>query len=454
AAQQACRELAALLAVAAPEVRRSPYLASPCLAGLLRPVVLLPETEASLPLRDVLVHELAHLRRRDGWWNLLVRLTEALFFYQTLVWTLARRLKSADEEVCDDYVVQLGGDRGVYARGLLEIAELSSPPVGAAGVAMVSLRSILARRVTRIVDSSRSLSTRAGNLLVVLVIAGGLIGATAVGFVGLGPRPSLADPPAASDVVDEKANAEAGKADDAEVQRKTSDEEAKEPADKAEPTPDNQLHGIVIGADGKPVAGARLHWLRSRVHEIQPEPPLLLATTGDDGRYQFAEPPPVEPTMPASWSYMDRIVVTAPGHGFAFTSPGEIRRATSPPAGLFDALARAVTGAQEQRTRLPEAGEPVRGRLIDIDGQPVAGAKVRIRWFSDEGDPSSRVREVTARGAANEVLGARVADLLNTIEPLQLRDVLPGATTDAAGRFELRDIGPKRLVQLLVQGEG
>ncbi|HVA47446.1 MAG TPA: M56 family metallopeptidase, partial [Pirellulales bacterium] len=454
-AQQACRELSALLAVAAPEVRRSPYLASPCLAGLRRPVVLLPEAEASLPLRDVLVHELAHLRRRDGWWNLLMRLTEALFFYQPLVWLLARRLESAAEEVCDDYVVQLGGDREGYARGLLEIAELSSPPVGAAGVAMVSLRSILARRVTRIVDSSRSLSTRTGNLLVVLIIAGGLIGATAVGFVGLGQRPSLADPPAASDAVDKKANAEAGKADDTESKRKAAEERGKprEQTDKPERAPDNQLHGIVVGADGKPVAGARLYWIRARVHDLQPEPPRLLATTGDDGKYHFAEPPPVEPTMPASWSYTDRIAVTAPGHGFAFTSPDEIRRATSPPAGFLEALARAVTGAQQERTRLPEAGEPVRGRLIDIDGQPVAGAKVRIRWFNGERDIGG-YGDAEARGVENAVWRQRVANLMNVIEPVQLRDVLPSAVTDATGRFELRDIGAKRFVQLLVRGDG
>ncbi len=64
AAQQtidACHQLATRLSITPPEVLQSPYLPSPCLAGLRRPAVMLPETELSLPVRDVLVHELAHL---------------------------------------------------------------------------------------------------------------------------------------------------------------------------------------------------------------------------------------------------------------------------------------------------------------------------------------------------------------------------------------------------------
>src|SRR6476646_3145594 len=47
----------------------------------------------------------------------------------------------------------------------------------------------------------------------------------------------------------------------------------------------------------------------------------------------------------------------------------------------------------------------------------------------------------------------RVNNLLRVIEPVQYRDVLPQATTDAGGRFELRDLGANRLFQLLIQGE-
>lgn len=476
ATERACRDVAALLEVAAPEVLRSPYLASPCLAGVLHPVVLLPDAAPSLPLRDVLIHELAHLRRRDGSWNLLQRISEAFFFYQPLLWMLTRRLETVAEEVCDDYVVHFGGDREEYARGLVKIAELSSLPAGAAIVAMVSLRSILAQRVVRIMDSSRSLSTRAGNLLLAVVIAGGLAGTTIVGFVGLGPQPPLANaqpmPAVATGAAGEQADtttadgeagaaegevtAEVDKVSNAEADGKQSDvaEKASEPAENKEPAAENQLRGSVTGADGKRVAGAKLYWLRTRVHDINPQPPQLAATTDNDGRFRFAEPPAVPENAPARWNYSDRIVLVAPGHGFAFTSPGGIRDAVNRPNGALSALARAMIGGPQEPTSLPKAGEPIRGRLVDVNGQPVAGAKIRIRWFSDDGDLRGDLKEAEARGAEDPAWHARVADLLNVIEPVQLRDVLPGATTDAAGRFELRDIGTKRLVQLLVEGEG
>ncbi|MGH7139205.1 MAG: M56 family metallopeptidase, partial [Pirellulales bacterium] len=255
--QETCRLAAALVGVAAPKALTGPYLASPCLVRWPRAAILLPEVTPALPLRDVLTHELAHLRRGDAGWNLLARLIEALFFYQPLVWLLSRRLEASAEEVCDDFVVQFGGDRSQYARGLLEIAELATAPVGAPAVAMVSLRSILARRVTRILDSSRSLSTRAGNLLLALVIAGGLAGATIVGFVGLAPHPSAEAEPMPNVVAKEPAATAGDKKPNA------SESVAKDESDQKRPEADKELRGVVIGSDGKPVAGAKLYWIRA-----------------------------------------------------------------------------------------------------------------------------------------------------------------------------------------------
>jgi beta-lactamase regulating signal transducer with metallopeptidase domain len=185
ATQLACQELSLTLGVSPPDVLRSPYLPSPCLTGLRRPAVLLPEEDHGISIREVITHELAHLRRHDCHWNLLRQIATAVFFFQPLLWLLSRRLEATAEEVCDDYVVDLGGDRHEYAHRLVNIAELSSAPIAAAGVGIVAFRSMLAKRVGRIMDTSRSLSTQVSNLLLVIVLVGGSLATTMTGLLGV-----------------------------------------------------------------------------------------------------------------------------------------------------------------------------------------------------------------------------------------------------------------------------
>jgi len=455
-----CRALAPQLRVRPPTVLRSPYIQSPCLAGLWHAVVLLPEAQIELPIRDVLIHELAHLRRHDCHWKLLHKLASALFFFQPLVWKLARRIDATSEEVCDDYVMQLGGDRQQYAHGLVDVAELSAAPtaaVGAVGVGIVSLRSMLAHRVARIMDTSRTLSTRVGSVLVMLVVLGGIIGTGLVGLVGLKPRPSLAETPATVEVADANATDnssngtlnESPRADDADAAVSFPPiEEA--PTTAATPNtkvaaPAKEIFGRVFDADEKPVAGAQFYWFRTRVHDIDPMSPRLIATTNDKGEFKFTPPPmDISEDEPAGWGFRDQIVVKAPGHGFKVTSPSELRR--RPLESWFEHFAGALV-------RLPAAGEPIEGRLINIEGQPIVGAKVRTRWFNDSDD-----RGHSQPGPATDDKAGRwnqrVNYLLNVIEPAPLREVLPQAVTDAEGRFTLTDIGADRLLQLLVEGQG
>ena len=83
-----CQQIAERMRVSAPEVLRSPFLFSPCLDGLRRPVILLPD-DVSDNLRETFVHELAHLVRHDGVWNLLRRLATAALWVQPLLWVLS-----------------------------------------------------------------------------------------------------------------------------------------------------------------------------------------------------------------------------------------------------------------------------------------------------------------------------------------------------------------------------
>jgi len=94
--------------------------------GLLRPLVLIPAawvTELPLPMLEaVIAHELAHLRRRDLWINLLQRLAETLLFYHPAVWWLSRRLRAERELCADELAVAVTGRRLEYAQALEQVA--------------------------------------------------------------------------------------------------------------------------------------------------------------------------------------------------------------------------------------------------------------------------------------------------------------------------------------------
>jgi beta-lactamase regulating signal transducer with metallopeptidase domain len=144
ALEQQVREAAASLGVRPIPVQVVPVLASPMLCGLGRARLLWPEgLEASLGpdgQRAVLVHELAHLRRRDHWTKWLVLAAGCLWWWHPLYWLVRRQLGRAAELACDAWVVATLPDaRRAYAEALLEVALRGSwtaaaePVLGAAG---------------------------------------------------------------------------------------------------------------------------------------------------------------------------------------------------------------------------------------------------------------------------------------------------------------------------------
>jgi len=169
------RAMADYLQVKTPALVCTPAVVSPCLTGIFRPAALLPADSgcALSASREVILHELAHLVRRDCLWLMLSKLTAAVLFFQPLIWVLARLNEQAAEDVCDDYVVRHSPDRQTYANQLVDIAEHYLPGRLEAntGLGVIRFRSALGRRVYRIMDTGRKLSTGAGRRAVVAVAA-------------------------------------------------------------------------------------------------------------------------------------------------------------------------------------------------------------------------------------------------------------------------------------------
>ncbi len=107
------------------KVLKSDRVTLPMTWGALRSVVLLPEAsdEWSLKCRSiVLLHELAHVKRRDCLTQTFAQVVCAIYWFNPMVWFAAQRLRVERELACDDEVLQAGTRPSDYASYLIEIA--------------------------------------------------------------------------------------------------------------------------------------------------------------------------------------------------------------------------------------------------------------------------------------------------------------------------------------------
>ena len=132
-------------------------LASPISWGVIRPVILLNSraVEAADEAEAIIAHELAHVARLDWVKLLLARVATALFWFNPLVWVLAREAHQLREETADDTVLAANIVDTDYAQLLVGVARHECPGLllGAHGVA--PSKSSLARRVARVLDGKQ-----------------------------------------------------------------------------------------------------------------------------------------------------------------------------------------------------------------------------------------------------------------------------------------------------------
>ncbi|MEA3226376.1 MAG: M56 family metallopeptidase [Planctomycetota bacterium] len=93
--------------------------------GILHPRVILPATVrgwSDQRLRLVLLHELAHISRRDSLVEILACITLVLYWFNPLVWLTVRQMRVERERACDNAVLNAGAKPSNYATQLMEVA--------------------------------------------------------------------------------------------------------------------------------------------------------------------------------------------------------------------------------------------------------------------------------------------------------------------------------------------
>ncbi|NBW11086.1 MAG: TonB family protein [Caulobacteraceae bacterium] len=132
-----------------PGVRISDKGPEAMIAGLLRPVLILPAALVGGPaLEAVCAHELAHLRRGDhrALWAEEVLLT--LMAFNPVLGLIRDRRAAAREEACDAVALSHAGEavRRLYARSLIDALRVPSPNGAAPALTFTSSRRILVMR--------------------------------------------------------------------------------------------------------------------------------------------------------------------------------------------------------------------------------------------------------------------------------------------------------------------
>jgi beta-lactamase regulating signal transducer with metallopeptidase domain len=154
---------------------------SPVVLGFFRPMILLPASMAkeSEETRQILSHELAHVRRWDDWANLFQHCLQALLFFHPAVWWISSRLSLEREIACDDHVLQQGVGPRKYALALASVASRIrvQTPLLASGISLS--QSQLQQRIDMLLNKRRNASTglAKGRLTSLLVFGVSISGA-------------------------------------------------------------------------------------------------------------------------------------------------------------------------------------------------------------------------------------------------------------------------------------
>lgn len=175
-----------------PRIVRSGEVAMPFAAGLVQPTIVLPAGAESWDeerRRAVLMHELAHIRRRDLLGHTLGRVACALYWFHPLVWSAARRLRIESERACDDLALTCGLRPSSYAEHLLEIVSgIRQPRTPAMAIPMADRKEFEGRMLAILDPEVRRSPGRLQSLSVV-----GALAALVVVVGAAAPAPSSAD---------------------------------------------------------------------------------------------------------------------------------------------------------------------------------------------------------------------------------------------------------------------
>ena len=326
-----------------PRLRISATVREPLVLGWWRPTILLPasfaRTEPLPSLQLALAHEWAHVESGDLRVIAQLRLLLPLLFAHPLYWWLRRRIRR-DQELLADASAARVSSRTEYAETLVRWARACATPrpiLPLAALPLFQRPSELRRRIEMLLSSRIRVHTRCARTFQI---------ATRIVAVALVLSLSLiTSAPATTQDAAKVSTPDASQSADGEV----------------------LVRGRVVDSEGRPVAGAKVHFARPFGKSKGPartagseEPGSVRVSTesGADGSFTLRIPENAISSVPEARD-ATRILVQADGHAIA-----------SVPAHDEDTSEVVVT---------VEPGRAIEGQILSGEGTPIEGAQVKLR---------------------------------------------------------------------------
>jgi len=176
------------------ELRLQPDPVVPMTLGVFRPVIVLPRqsSERSEQLkRIVLLHELAHVKRRDIAFQWLGRLACSLYWFHPLAWWGLKQLRKERELACDDLVVHCGERATDYAEVLVSsVAKNYQTQRGLACAVAMAQQGNLEGRMRSLFDKDIVRSHKPlGRLVAIAMLVASALAVSAVSAMQLAAEP-------------------------------------------------------------------------------------------------------------------------------------------------------------------------------------------------------------------------------------------------------------------------
>lgn len=141
--------------------------AMPMTFGTREPAIVLPSTARTWSaerLDAVLLHELAHISRRDILSQLAAEVARAIHWVNPLAWLAIRRLEAEREHACDDVALAQGARASSYAAELLGLAQRYRAGTARRAALAMARPGPLSRRLRAVLDDGRRRSELARGL--------------------------------------------------------------------------------------------------------------------------------------------------------------------------------------------------------------------------------------------------------------------------------------------------